>query len=136
MLEVLDNMLVKSATSLIVIPVILIVLLVAVVLFLEEITRARKSIEANEPWKYWRYDAANPSKDPDVRQQVSMQYLGYLVIFLAVEPAVILLAILASAPANLLGGLLKIYGLFLAVYAPLLAYAINEARKVEAWMLE
>ncbi|MCE4624475.1 MAG: NADH-quinone oxidoreductase subunit A [Desulfurococcales archaeon] len=136
MLEMLENALVKSTTSLVVLPVILIIVMIAVVLFLERITRAAEEINKKEPWKYWRYDAANPSKDRDVRKKVSMQYLGYLIIFLAVEPAVILLALLSTASRESLPSLLKVFGVFLAVYTPLLIYAVNESRKVESWMLD
>ena len=136
MIEVLNNVVVKAATGLVVLPVILILVMILVVLILRKITSASPSIEAMEKWKYWRYDAANPSKDKDVRKRISMQYLGYLIIFLAVEPAVIILAILLSAPSNLMGRLLLLYGVFLAVYLPLLAYAVHESRKVEAWVLD
>ena len=132
----MNSMLVRAATGLVVLPAFLIVVLIAVVLFLRQITRASPRVEAHEKWKYWRYDAANPSKDKDVRKRISMQYLGYLIIFLAVEPAVILLAILVAAPKTLMSRLLYLYGAFLTLYFPLLAYAISEARKVEAWILD
>ncbi len=135
-LEVLNNPVVKSATSLIVLPIILTIILIVVVLFLERLTRASPAIIEKERWKYWRYDAANPSKDKDVRKKVSMQYLGYLIIFLAVEPAIILIALLTAAPQAMLGTLLKLYAVFLVFYFPLLAYAISEARKVRAWMMD
>ena len=136
MLEMLENALVKSTTSLVVLPVILIIVMIAVVLFLERITRAAEEVNEKEPWKYWRYDAANPSKDRDVRKKVSMQYLGYLIIFLAVEPAAILLALLSTASRETLPSLLKLFGVFVAAYTPLLIYAVNESRKVDSWKLD
>ena len=135
-LEYLSNELVKSATSLVILPIILILLLGAVVIFIELITRARPDIISQEKYKYERYEAGNPPPRSEARGKVSMQYLGYLIIFLAVEPAVILTSLLLAASKNMLGNLLWLYGVLLAVYFPLLAYALREARRVESWMLE
>ena len=133
--ELLGDPLVKALTGLAILPVILLAVLVGVVVFLMAITRARPDIEAQEPLKYQRYEAGNPPKG-EARGKVSMQYLGYLIVFLAVEPAVILLAILLAAPQALAGKLLAVLGVFIAVYAPLLAYSIAESKRVESWMLE
>ncbi len=129
MLELLGDALVKSVTSLIVLPIILIVIMIAVVLLLERLTRAAEQINAKEPWKYWRYDAANPAKDKDVRKSLSMQYLGYLIIFLAVEPAIIILAIVTLTGKELLSRALDLFGVFAVVYLPLIAYAVHESRR-------
>lgn len=119
-----------------VLPIILIAVMGLVVIILIQLTKARQDIIEKEPWKYERYEAANPLKYKEARTKVSMQYLGYLIMFLAVEPAVVLLAILMTAPRDLLGSMLIIYGVFLAVYAPLLAYAVREARRIQSWMLD
>ena len=131
----LGDPLVKALTGFALLPAILLIVLVAVVMFLMNITRARPDIEAKEPLKYQRYEAGNPPKG-EARGKVSMQYLGYLIIFLSVEPAVILLAILLAAPQALAGKLLTVLGVFIAVYTPLLAYSIAESKRVESWMLE
>ncbi|MEB3765713.1 MAG: NADH-quinone oxidoreductase subunit A [Desulfurococcales archaeon] len=136
MLELLGDSLVKAGTALVVLPIILIAVMGLVVVILIQLTRARQDIIEKEPWKYERYEAANPLKYKEARTKVSMQYLGYLIMFLAVEPAVVLLAILMTAPRDLLGSMLIIYGVFLAVYAPLLAYAVREARRIQSWMLD
>jgi NADH-quinone oxidoreductase subunit A len=136
LLDTLSNELVKASTSLVILPVILIAVMGLVVILLIEITRARPDIEEQEKFKYERYDAANPTKYKEARGKVSMQYLGYLIMFLAVEPAVVLLAILITAPQNLLKHVLEIYGVFLVVYAPLLYYALKESKRIESWMLD
>ncbi len=135
-LEYLSDQLVRSATSLIVLPVILIALLGGVVLLIELITRARPDITSQEKYRYERYEAGNPPPRGEAKGKVSMQYLGYLIIFLAIEPAVILTSLMLTASESLLGNLLWIYGILLAVYFPLLSYAIREAKRVESWMIE
>jgi len=135
-LEYLSDQLVKAATSLVILPIILILVLAAVVVLIELITRASLGIAREEKYKYERYEAGNPPPRSEARGKISMQYLGYLIIFLAVEPAVILLSLLLTASNKYLGDLLWIYGLLLAVYLPLMAYAIREAKRVESWMLE
>lgn len=136
MLEYLSDTLVKASTSLVILPVILILILAAVVVLLDRLTRARPDIVAQEKYRYERFEAGNPPPKSEARGRVSMQYLGYLIIFLAVEPAVVIFAILLAVPGSLLGSLLWLYGVLIAVYAPLLAYAVREARRVESWMLE
>ncbi|NOZ31024.1 MAG: NAD(P)H-quinone oxidoreductase subunit 3 [Crenarchaeota archaeon] len=136
MLEYLSDTLIKAATSLVILPVILVVLLAVVVLFIDRITRARPDIVAQEKYRYERYEAGNPPPKSEARGKVSMQYLGYLIVFLAVEPAVVIFAILLAAPEIVLGKLLWLYAALVAVYAPLLVYALRESRRVESWMLE
>jgi len=136
MLEYLSDTLIKAATSLVILPVILVVLLAVVVLFIDRITRARPDIVAQEKYRYERYEAGNPPPKSEARGKVSMQYLGYLIVFLAVEPAVVIFAILLAAPKLVMGKLLWLYAALVAVYAPLLVYALRESRRVESWMLE
>ncbi len=136
MLEILGDSLVKAGTALVILPILLIAVMGLLVVLLIKITQARPDILEKEPWKYERYDAANPAKYEEARTKVSMQYLGYLIMFLAVEPAVILLAILMAVPENLLGKMLALYGVFIAVYAPLLAYAVKESRRVQSWIID
>lgn len=136
MLEYLSDTLIKAATSLVILPVILVVLLAVVVLFIDRITRARPDIVAQEKYRYERYEAGNPPPKSEARGKVSMQYLGYLIVFLAVEPAIVIFAILLAAPEIVLGKLLWLYAALVAVYAPLLVYALRESRRVESWMLE
>jgi len=125
---------VKAALALIILPIILTLLLAGVIYFLRIITLQPREIEESERFKYLRFEAGNPMKG-DARRKVSMQYLGYLIIFLAVEPAIILLALALSTPRSLIKNLLYLYGIFIAVYTPLLIYAVRESRRVEAWTL-
>jgi len=136
MMELLGDAIAKASTALVILPVILIIVMGGVVILLIKITSARPDIVEKEKWKYERFDAANPSKYPEARQRVSMQYLGYLIMFLAVEPAAIILAFLATTPRSMLGRFIEIYAIFVAVYTPLLFYAIREARRVESWILD
>jgi len=136
LVETLGNELVRASTALVILPLILILTMALVVLILDLLTRARPDIAAREKYKYERYDAGNPPKKGDARGKISMQYLGYLIVFLAVEPAIILFAILLAAPAATLKTVLLLFAVMVAVYAPLLAYAISEAKRVESWMLE
>ncbi len=136
MLEYLTDTLVKASTGLVILPIILIALLAAVVLLIDLITRARPDILQREKYRLERFEAGNPPPKSEARGKVSMQYLGYLIIFLAIEPAVVIFSILLAAPKGILGNLLWLYIVLLAVYVPLLAYAIRESRRVESWMLE
>ncbi len=133
--ELLGDPVVKALTSLVILPILLTAVLVIVVYFLRAITRASPQVEAEEPYKYERYEAGNPPKG-EARGKVSMQYLGYLIVFLAVEPAVVVFALLLAAPQALAGSVLKLFAVLVAVYAPLLAYSISEAKRTESWMLE
>ncbi|MCE4602479.1 MAG: NADH-quinone oxidoreductase subunit A [Desulfurococcales archaeon] len=126
--------LVKSALTLVVLPLILTLALAGVIYFLRILTLQSRDVEEAEKYKYERFEAGNPPKG-EARRKVSMQYLGYLIIFLAVEPAVILVALTLAAPRTMLSNLLYLYAVFIAVYTPLLVYALREARRVEAWTL-
>lgn len=125
---------VMAAIGFVILPILLTLLLLAVIKFLIVLTRAPPDIEAREKYKLMRFEAGNPMKG-EARRKVSMQYLGYLIMFLAVEPAVILLALSLAAPREALSGVLSLYAVFIAVYAPLLYYAVREARRVESWTL-
>jgi len=130
--DVLASDAVKAVVALALLPAALLAVLTLTVAFLRAITRARPDIEAQEEMKYLRYEAGN--QKGEARGKVSMQYLGYLIVFLAVEPALIIMALLVGAAGST--ALLKAFAVMAAVYAPLLAYALAEARRIESWMLE
>lgn len=127
---------VEAATALIVLPIILLALLALVVVLIRLILLPRRDVLTVERRRYDLYDAGNPPVKLEARRKLSMQYLGYLILFLAVEPAAVLLALLTPAPASVYDRVLIAFGILVAVYAPLLAYALREARKAEAWVLE
>ncbi len=135
MLELLNDPLVRVVAGLIVVPALVAGATVAAILLLRVITSGRPDIEAIERFKYERYEAGNPPKG-EPRKKVTMQYLGFLILFLAVEPAVILLAIALAAPREFLLRLAALYAFLIIVYTPLLYYGLREARRIEAWMLE
>ena len=135
MLELLNDPLVRVVAGLIVVPALVAGATVAAIILLRVITSGRPDIEAIERFKYERYEAGNPPKG-EPRKKVTMQYLGFLILFLAVEPAVILLAIALAAPREFLPRLAALYAFLIIVYTPLLYYGLREARRIEAWMIE
>ncbi|MCE4599914.1 MAG: NADH-quinone oxidoreductase subunit A [Desulfurococcales archaeon] len=126
---------VRSTLSLVIIPLLLVLMLLMAIMFLRIVTATSRDVASLEKYKELRYEAGNPMKG-EAKSKVSMQYFGFLVIFLAVEPAIILLAIALTVPQALTGKLLYLYGVFIAVYTPLLLYAVKEARRIEAWMID
>ncbi len=133
--ELLNDPIAKAAAGFVVLPLVLLILLAGVVVLLRYILRESPEIEAQQPYKYARYEAGNPEKG-EARARVSMQYLGYLIIFLALEPAVVLVALTMAAPGSLVKRLAELYIVMLAVYIPLLTYAVREARRIGNWMIE
>lgn len=133
-LEILWDPTVKMIVGLAIIPLAVIVFTLALVYFLAAITRGRRDIEESEPFKGLRYESGNPMWG-EARRKVSMQYFGYLVMFLALEPAVIILALALAASEALAANLIYLYLLLLGVYAPFLVYGIRESRRAESWML-
>jgi NADH-quinone oxidoreductase subunit A len=127
---------VNAATALIVLPVILVALLAATVVLIRYILLPRPDVLGRERTRYQLYDAGNPPKRVEARKKLSMQYLGYLIIFLAVEPAAVLLALLTPAPSRIYDRVIIAFAIMVGAYAPLLAYAVREARRPEAWTLE
>jgi len=136
MLDVLSDPIIKSAASLFVIPLLVMLLLLATILFLRALLTPRPDTLEAERLKLERYEAGNPPKREPGKGKVSMQYLGYLIIFLAVEPALVLFALALASPKTLSGGLLKLYAVFAAVYTPLLYYALRESRVYRKWIIE
>jgi len=134
-LELLADPLIRVVVGLIVVPAIVAAATIAAILFLRLITSGRPDVESLERFKYERYEAGNPPKG-DPRKKITMQYLGFLILFLGVEPAVILLAIAIAAPRELLPRVAALYAFLIIVYAPLLYYGLREARRIEAWILE
>ncbi len=136
MLETLYQPLIKELSSLFVIPLIILLLLIGTVLFIRLIVTPKLDVIEVEKLRYERYEAGNPPRRRDSpRKRLPMQYLGYLIIFLAIEPAVVLFALSLAAPKSLSGALGKLYLIFIAVYTPLLYYAIREAKNVKKWFL-
>ena len=126
---------VKAAMALIVIPLALFILLLAVILVLARINASRPEVEASEKYKRLRYEAGNPMWG-SARRSVSMQYLGYLIIFLAVEPALILILLASMAPPSQVPKLLLVLAAFAGVYVPLLIYAVKVSRRIELWTID
>ncbi|MEB3757973.1 MAG: hypothetical protein GSR76_03880 [Desulfurococcales archaeon] len=122
---------VAAITGLLVLPAVLIIVLWLVVILIKKIVREHPLVEKTEPFKYLRYEASNPPSG-EAKTRVAMQYLGYLIAFLALEPIVVLSFIIFNTTKLLLA--LEFYTVFLVVYIPFLAYAVYESRKVREWM--
>jgi NADH-quinone oxidoreductase subunit A len=122
--------------SLVLIPTLVFALTMGLVLALRVLLSPARSLEGRERLKYERYEAGNLPRPGEARGKVSMQYLGYLIMFLAVEPAVILLAVALAAPEGLTAPLAALYLFLIAVYAPLLYYGVKASSRVEEWFLE
>jgi len=134
-LEILYNELVKTLISIVVVPLAVFILTVGLVIILVIITQGRPDVEALERFKFLRYESGNPMKG-EAKRVLSMQYFGYLVLFLALEPALILVALTLLAPPERLVNLLIIYLLLVLVFTPLLVYGIRESRRIESWILD
>ena len=126
------NQTVEIVTALIVLPVILIAVLWLVVLFIKKIVSEHPAIDSRQPLKYERYEAGNPPAGK-ARTALSMQYFGYLVTFLALEPIIVLSFIVLNSPEKIQLSLQYIVA-FLGIYFPLLGFAVYESRKIEEWM--
>lgn len=134
-LEVLYNEIVKTITSILVVPVVVLALTLGLIWLLKILTQGRPDVESLERFKYLRYESGNPMKG-EARKVLSMQYFGYLVLFLALEPALILVALtLLVSPGNV-RNLVVIYLILILVFTPLLVYGIRESRRVESWTLD
>ena len=131
----LQDAVVKASTAFIVLPIILLVVLLATVYGLHVLLRPSREVSSAESRKEARFEAGNPEKG-EAKARVSMQYLGYLIIFLAVEPALILLALALAAPKELIGRLGLLYAAIVLVYTPFIVYAVKEASRIEKWILE
>ncbi|WP_427970791.1 NADH-quinone oxidoreductase subunit A [Acidilobus sp.] len=124
--------LVLAANSFIIVPTIILAVLVGTILLLRMLLRPAGYIESKEPYKYKLFESSNPPRGVG-KSRLSYQYFGYLIMFLAVEPAVVLLTFLASAPSEYSRDLLLLYLVMVAVFAPLLAYGAYVSRRIGEW---
>jgi NADH:ubiquinone oxidoreductase subunit 3 (chain A) len=134
-LSIAYNTFVISANSMIVVPIVVFLLLVAVIYLLKWLLKASEEVEKTEPYKKLPFESANPPKGVG-KGKVSFQYFGYLVMFLAMEPAVVLLTFITIVPKTLIFHALLLYLVLVLVFAPLLAYAAYEAKKIKKWILD
>lgn len=124
--------LVLAANSFIIVPAIILAVLVGTILLLKMILRPQEYIERREPYKYVPFESSNPPRGVG-KARVSYQYLGYLIMFLAVEPAIVLLTFLASAPQQYSHDMLLLYLVLVGVFAPLLAYGAWASKRINEW---
>lgn len=136
MLELLYSGEVRALLSVAIIPVAAFLLFVAIVYVLYLLTSPRQDVAQLEKYKLERYEAGNPGAKGDPRRAVSMQYFGYLVLFLAVEPALVIFALTLLASSELYVRVFGIYFIILAIFIPFLIYGVRESRRVESWALE
>jgi len=131
-LSIAYSPLVLAANSFIIVPMIILALLVGVIVLLRVALRARTDIERHEPYKYLPFESSNPPRGVG-KSRITFQYFGYLIMFLAVEPMVVLLTFLTAASRSYSGDLLLLYLILVAVLAPLLAYGAYVSKRVSEW---
>ncbi|MFP3229421.1 MAG: NADH-quinone oxidoreductase subunit A [Nitrososphaeria archaeon] len=125
---------VLSANSMVVVPVFMLAVLVAALLLLRRLLEQDRGISSAEKYREVPFESSNPPKGVG-KGRIGFQYLGYLIAFMSLEPAVVLIAFAAAAPGALVGRVLELYLIMIAAYAPLLAYGLREAKRVSAWGL-
>lgn len=87
------------------------------------------------PSKFQRFEAGNPPHGR-ARGWFAMQYYGYLIVFLTVEPIVIyMFLILMHLNASPIPSLLLFIILVLMLIPPMV-FGLDLARKVKIWLIE
>ncbi|MGC9209842.1 MAG: NADH-quinone oxidoreductase subunit A [Acidilobus sp.] len=124
--------LVLAANSFIIVPMIILAVLVGTILLIRIALRASERIDRVEPYKYLPFESSNPPRGVG-KSRLTFQYFGYLIMFLALEPAVVLLTFVAAASRGYTGDLLTLYLILVAVFAPLIAYGAYVSKKVNQW---
>ncbi|WP_291764893.1 NADH-quinone oxidoreductase subunit A [Caldivirga sp. UBA161] len=95
-----------------------------VILLIRRIIKVR----VTNPIKVMRFEAGNAPVGP-VRSTLPMQYVGFLLMFLAVEPIVALLLALSIAftsPLNM--GYALLFTAFILTYSPLIYVAYSDVK--------
>ncbi|MGC9116257.1 MAG: NADH-quinone oxidoreductase subunit A [Conexivisphaera sp.] len=126
------NPYVLSANSMVVVPMFMLALLVAVLALLRKLIEQPREISSAEKYREVPFESSNPPRGVG-KGRIGFQYLGYLIAFMSLEPAVVLIAFAAAAPQYLVGRVLELYLILVAAYAPLMVYGLREARRVAAW---
>jgi len=85
------------------------------------------------PYKFERFETGNPPHGK-ARGFFVMQYYAYLIIFLTVEPIAIYFFIIMIDMLSSLSSLIIFSILVLSLIPPLI-FGLNEAKKVEIWVL-
>lgn len=126
---------VLSANSMIVVPVFMLVVLIGALVLLRKLLEQNREISSREKYREVPFESSNPPKGVG-KGRLGFQYLGYLIAFMSLEPAVVLIAFIAAAPEYLISRVLELYLILVAVYAPLLVYGLREAKRVAQWHLQ
>ncbi|PMP97693.1 MAG: NADH-quinone oxidoreductase subunit A [Nitrososphaera sp.] len=124
-----------SANSMIVVPVFMLVVLIGALVLLRKLLEQNREISSREKYREVPFESSNPPKGVG-KGRLGFQYLGYLIAFMSLEPAVVLIAFIAAAPEYLISRVLELYLILVAVYAPLLVYGLREAKRVAQWHLQ
>jgi NADH-quinone oxidoreductase subunit A len=126
---------VLSANSMIVVPVFMLAVLIGALVLLRKLLEQNREISSREKYREVPFESSNPPKGVG-KGRLGFQYLGYLIAFMSLEPAVVLIAFIAAAPEYLISRVLELYLILVAVYAPLLVYGLREAKRVAQWHLQ
>ncbi|MGC9108413.1 MAG: NADH-quinone oxidoreductase subunit A [Infirmifilum sp.] len=83
------------------------------------------------PFKRLRYEAGNPPKG-EAKKRIPFQYYGYLILYLGIEPLIILLYLLPFS--NLQQGLIIVGAMLLAVI-PDVWWGLKLADEISLWRI-
>lgn len=126
---------VLSANSMVVVPVFVLAVLIGALVLLRKLLEQSADVSSKERYREVPFESSNPPKGVG-KGRLGFQYLGYLIAFMSLEPAIVLIIFVAAAPGYLVGRVLELYLVLLAVYAPLLAFGLREAKRVAQWYLQ
>jgi len=87
------------------------------------------------PLKNERFECGNPPSK-EGRGQLTMQYYGYLVVFLTVEPVFIYSFLLLMDAHQAYFTVVALFAVILLMLIPPLIFGLNSARKIHLWKMK
>ncbi|MEZ0345874.1 MAG: NADH-quinone oxidoreductase subunit A [Infirmifilum sp.] len=82
-------------------------------------------------FKAQRYEAGNPPKG-EAKMRLPYQYYGYLLLYLGVEPLVILLYLL---PYSSLSSTFLVVGLIILILTPVMIWGLRQSDNINLWRI-
>lgn len=86
------------------------------------------------PMKNERFECANPPTKRG-RGWFTMQYYGYLVVFLTVEPVFIYLFLLLMEAHVFYYSVVQLFGLIMLMLVPPIILGLDAARRIDLWRM-
>jgi NADH-quinone oxidoreductase subunit A len=87
------------------------------------------------PLKNERFECGNPPSK-EGRGQLTMQYYGYLVVFLTVEPVFIYSFLLLMDAHQAFSTVVALFAMILLMLIPPLIFGLDSARKIRLWKMK